>query len=234
MPPSRNRALFLAAGWLLTAAGAAEDWPQFRGPGGQGHSSETGLALSWSEAENIAWKAAIPGFGWSSPVVRKGRIWLTTSLDGGRSLRALAVDGRSGKILHDVEVFRPEEPGNIHAKNSHASPTPVLEDDRVYVHFGANGTACLDADGRVIWKAALPYRHGHGPGGSPVLFENLLIVNCDGTDVQYVAALEKTTGKIAWKSEREGQMAYSTPLAIRVDGADQLVSTVHVSQQNRS
>jgi outer membrane protein assembly factor BamB len=222
-------------GWLLilfliaAPPASGEDWPQFRGPGGQGHSAEKGLPLNWSDdgkvQENIAWKTAVPGLGWSSPVVRGARVWITTALDGGRSLRALCFDAATGEILKDVEVFHQSDPGQIHAKNSHASPTPVLEGDRVYVHFGAHGTACLSMEGKVLWKQVLRYAHRHGPAGSPVLFGRLLIVSCDGTDVQFVAALDAETGEVRWKKDRSGPMAYSTPLVARVGGEDQAVST---------
>jgi outer membrane protein assembly factor BamB len=204
---------------------AAEDWPQFRGPTGQGHSSEHGLPLTWSETKNIAWKVAVPGKGWSSPVLQGEQIWLTTGMDEGHSLRALCLQRDTGRLLYDVEVFHKDNPAPIHSKNSHASPTPVLEGNRVYVHYGAHGTACLSNDGRVLWKTELKYQHGHGPSGSPVMFEDLLIINCDGTDVQYVVALDKKNGQVRWKKMRDGQMSYSTPLVIAVGGADQVIST---------
>jgi outer membrane protein assembly factor BamB len=216
----------LAAAAMLTAAFAAADWPQFRGPGGQGHVTGRDYPLNWSETENVAWKTAIPGLGWSSPVVKGNQIWLTTADDEGHSLRAVCVDRTSGKIVHNVEVFHKEDPGRIHRKNSHASPTPVLEGDRVYVHFGSHGTACLTTDGKVVWRnEGLKYDHRHGPAGSPVLYHDLLIVSCDGTDVQFVIALDKHTGKERWKTTREGKMAYSTPLIVKVEGHDELIST---------
>ena len=182
----------------------AEEWPQFRGPEGQGHSSAEKLPLNWSEEKNIRWKVPVPGSGWSSPVVRDGRIWLTSAQDKGRSLRLVSLDLENGQLLYDLEVFRTENPGSIHSKNSYASPTALLEGDRVYVHYGTNGTAAVSTDGRVLWRSRLKYQHGHGPGGSPVLFEDLLIVSCDGTDVQYVAALDKENGKVRWKDSTPG------------------------------
>ncbi|MGH7138833.1 MAG: PQQ-binding-like beta-propeller repeat protein, partial [Pirellulales bacterium] len=195
-------------------------------PDGQGHSNQRGLPLKWSETENIAWKAPVAGLGWSSPVIAAGQIWLTTALDKGHSLRAVCLDSASGETMHDIEVFHADDPGGIHSKNSYASPTPILEQGRVYLHFGDLGTACLSTDGQVVWRnSELKYSHGHGPAGSPVLYHDLLIVSCDGIDVQYVAALDKHTGKLRWKTDRKGRMAYSTPLVIKVGGADQLVST---------
>jgi outer membrane protein assembly factor BamB len=202
----------------------AEDWPQFRGPGGQGHSSETGLPFEWSETDNVRWKIALPGLGWSSPSIEGGTIWLTTATEEGRSLRLLAVDRKSGKILKNVEVFHLEGDIPVHGKNSRASPTPVVDGDRVYVHFGSYGTACIRADGEVLWRTRLEYYHRHGPGGSPIVYKDLLIISCDGYDIQYVVALDKRTGEIRWKKPRAGYQAYTTPLLITVDGKDQMIS----------
>ncbi|HEY2894992.1 MAG TPA: PQQ-binding-like beta-propeller repeat protein, partial [Pirellulales bacterium] len=192
----------------------AEDWPQFRGPTGQGHSTATQLPDTWSEQENIRWKTAIPGLGWSSPVVAGNQIWLTTALDAEGSLRAICVDRQTGEMLRDVEVFRKEDLGRIAAKNSHASPTPVLDGERIYVHFGAHGTAGLTTDGKIVWRRELAYDHRHGPGGSPVIWNDLLLVVCDGPDQQFTIALDKHTGAERWKAEHRGQQAYSTPLII--------------------
>jgi outer membrane protein assembly factor BamB len=203
----------------------AEDWPEFRGPTGQGLSTETGLPLTWSETKNVRWKVAIPGKGWSSPAVQGDRIWVTSATEDGKSLRAICVDRNSGAITQNIEVFRPKSLGQLSPKNSHASPTPVLEGDKVYVHFGAYGTACITQSGEIVWKTRLDYDNGqHGPGGSPVLYNDLLIVSCDGLNIQYVTALDKTTGKIKWKKLREGYQAYSTPLVVRLPAGDQVIS----------
>ncbi len=222
-----SRYLMLAAVATMCArhGGAEEEWPQFRGPHAQGHASGTHLPITWSESENIAWKVAVDGRGWSSPVIRSNQIWMTAATDEGRSLRAVCRDTDTGRLKHNVEIFRLEDPGSIHSKNSHASPTPVLQDDRVYVHFGAHGTACLSSSGQILWRTEpWPYNHRHGPAGSPVLQDDLLIFSCDGTDVQFVVALDKRTGQVCWKTDREGPMAYSTPLVIRAAGVLQLVS----------
>lgn len=222
----------LALQWSAIASG--EDWPQFRGPTGQGHASDRSVAITWSESENITWKTPLPGRGWSSPVILGEQIWMTTATDEGHSLRAVAVDRRTGNVLHDLEVFQVAEPVRLNAKNSHASPTPLLEPGRLYAHFGTMGTACIDtASGNILWKTQeLVLDHKEGPGSSPILWRDLLIVNCDGIDTQAVTALDKQTGKIAWRTPRSGpldpnpdrQKAYSTPLVITVDGADQVVS----------
>lgn len=209
---------------LLGLAARAEDWPQFRGPDGQGHSSETNLPSEWSESQNLRWKVPIPGRGWSSPVLEGNRIWLTTATDDGYSLRLLSLDAGSGRILLNVEVFRLSGKIPIHEKNSQASPTPVLDGDRIYVHFGSHGTACVNRSGEVLWRTKLTYYHRHGPGGSPLLYQNRLIISCDGYDIQYVVALDKNTGNICWKKPRAGYQAYTTPLLLRVNGRDQVLS----------
>jgi outer membrane protein assembly factor BamB len=223
-PPRRAPRLILLA--LLGGLAAPAEWPQFRGPSGQGQSPASGLPLKWSESENIAWKVALPGQGWSSPVISGGQIWLTAATERGASLRALALDQQSGRVLHNVEVFRVTGPPAIHEKNTYASPTPILEPGRVYVHFGTLGTAALNRQGEIIWKnQQLGYAHGHGAGGSPALAGDLLVISCDGTDQQYVVALDKNTGEIRWKTPRRGgAMAYTTPLVIPRGSGRQVVS----------
>lgn len=202
-----------------------QDWPQFRGPTGQGVSDERGLPLTWSENKSVRWKVAIPGRGWSSPVVQGDRIWLTTATEEGKSLRAIAIDRNTGAILLNVEIFRLKSARLANGKNSFASPTPVVEGDRVYLHFGAFGTACITQSGEIVWKTRLEYDNGqHGTGGSPLIYEDLLIVSCDGNDVQFVAALDKATGKVRWKKMREGYQAYTTPLIVALPEGDQVIS----------
>src|SRR4030095_13461245 len=134
---------------LLLCATLSGDWPQFRGPTGQGTSDERGLPLNWSETRNVRWKVPIPGKGWSSLVIQGDRIWLTTATEDGKSLRAIAVDRNSGAIVQNIEVFRLKSAKLTNSKNSFASPTPVLDGDRIYVHFGAFGTACITQSGEV-------------------------------------------------------------------------------------
>jgi outer membrane protein assembly factor BamB len=230
--PKRLLVLLLIAG--ATALVQAEDWPQFRGPTGQGHATERGLPLEWSETRNIMWKTPVPGLGWSSPAVANGRVWLTTVVESkerrGRvsaSLRALAFDVSTGRELVNVEVFHLDDVGYVNPKNSRASPTPVVDGDRVYVHFGADGTAALSASGEILWTTHLRYESQHGNGGSPTLYRDLLIVNCDGNGGDaYVVALDTATGKPRWKTSRRkpADQAYSTPLVITVGQQDQLVS----------
>ena len=220
---NRRVAIFV----LLLAAPLSAQWPEFRGPGGQGHAPDTGLPLDWSETQNIVWKVRVPGAGWSSPVVADGRVWLTAAT-GTRdfSLRALAFDAATGQTAVDVEVFRARGADPINPKNSHASPTPVTDGERIYVHFGAQGTAALTPAGAITWKTQFPYQSQHGAGGSPILFGDLLIFSCDGSDDAFVVALDKRTGKVRWKTSRRlpADQAYSTPLVIRVGERDEVVS----------
>ena len=187
----------------------------------------TGVPLRWAESSNVTWKVPVPGRGWSSPVVSKGRVWLTTAT-GERdvSLRVMAFDLASGRELVNVEAFRVGGARAKHAKNSWASPTPIVDGDRVYVHFGADGTAALTTTGEIVWKARFPYDSQHGGGGSPVLHAGLLIFSCDGSDQAFVVAVDANTGKVKWKTSRRfpADQAYTTPLVIRVGDRDQVIS----------
>jgi len=216
----------LLLGQFLSLPLLAEDWPQFRGLTGQGLSPEKGLPLTWTETQNVRWKTPLPGSGWSSPSIVNNTIWLTTATDNNASLRLLSLDSTSGKILTNTEVFRVKDVGpGIHKKNSFASPSAIVQGDKVYVHFGFYGTACVSTKGEILWKQTLKYEPQHGPGGSPALFEDLLIFSCDGLDIQFVVALDAATGKIRWKTPRgKGNQAYSTPLLIDVAGKPQVIS----------
>ena len=223
----------------MSAAGprlAADDnWPQFRGPDGQGHAAGTGVPWRWSETENVRWKTPLHGRGWSSPVVWGNQVWLTTATEDGKQLYAMCVELATGRIVYDLKLFDVAEPAQIHTFNSYASPTPVIEEGRVYISFGSDGTACLDTHtGAVIWERRdLPCNHFRGPGSSPILFENLLIDHYDGFDYQYIVALDKETGRTVWKRDRDidfgtadGDMkkAFCTPLVIEAAGRTQLIS----------
>ena len=199
---------------LATSRPARADWPEFRGPFGNGHATAPGdktsndVPLTWSETQNIRWKTPIPYHGWSTPVVLSGQIWVTTATDDGHDFFALCIDAKSGKIVHNKKLFHcdsPEPLGNN--TNCYAAPSSAIEAGRVYVHFGSYGTACLDtATGDVLWKRDnLRCRHYRGPSSSVVLFENLLILTLDGVDLQYVVALDKRTGENVWKTDRDVQ-----------------------------
>ena len=242
---------------LLMAA--EPEWPQWRGPAGQGHAPAAhDLPVTWSETENITWKTPLPGRGWSSPVIGDGRIWMTTAtqeeatpaerarrLEGNRmagqlevsgavTIRVLCVEQATGTLLHDLELFTIADPQPIHKLNSYASPSPVLAGDRLYCHCGDFGVACIDATtGRVLWKNhELRLNHENGPGSTPVLWRDKLIVHLDGSDVQSIAAYDTATGMIAWQTARSGAVrddpqlkkAYGTPLLIELAGREVLVS----------
>ncbi len=235
---------------LLVPTMTVGDWPEFRGPWGNGHTSisssrkSIGLPLRWSETENVKWKTSIPHKGWSAPVVMNGRIWLTTATLKGHDFFVICVDANSGAISLNKKLFHTDNPEPLgNPLNSYASPSPVIESGRVYVHFGSYGTACIDTKTlEVLWKRSdLPCRHFRGPGSSPILFEDLLILTMDGVDVQYLVALDKTTGQTVWKTDRTAQWddldadgkpkdegdlrkAYSTPVLIDVDGKKQMIS----------
>jgi outer membrane protein assembly factor BamB len=230
-----NSRLIALAAAAVVCLGA--DWTEFRGPTGQGLAGDAALPIQWGPEKNVAWKQAIPGKGWSSPVVADGKIYLTTAApsegghDGDLSLRALCLDGDSGKILWSKEVFLEQKgkaPG-IHSKNSHASPTALVHGDRLFVHFGHMGTACLDLDGKVIWKNTdLKYQPVHGNGGTPILVGDSLIFSCDGQDQRFLAALSVKDGSLLWKTKRSVDavkgFSFHTPLLIAVEGKEQVVS----------
>jgi outer membrane protein assembly factor BamB len=217
---------------LLSAAFvSAADWPQFRGPTGDGHYTGPKLPAEWGPDTNVAWKTPIPGKGWSSPIVSKGKVYLTTAVpaEGGLSLRAVCIDAESGKIDWNVEARKADGSPFAHAKNSHASPTPVSDGERVYFHFGHLGTAALDLKGKVVWSVPGLYQKPvHGNGGSPILADGLVVFSADGTDKQLVVALDAATGKVAWDEPRSTKatkpFSFGTPTLAEVDGKKQVIS----------
>jgi len=224
----------LLVSWSSRLVGA-DNWPQFRGPAGDGHGQASGLPTTWSETDHVRWKTPIHGRGWSSPVVWNDQIWMTTATEDGRQLFAVCVDLATGRVLRDIRLFEVAQPDEIHITNSYASPTPVVEPGSVYAHFGCYGTACLNTStGLVQWERRdFLCNHWRGPGSSPILFEDLLIVHFDGYDHQYVVALDKATGATRWKMDRtidyqtdDGDLkkAFCTPTVIAVNGQLQLIS----------
>jgi outer membrane protein assembly factor BamB len=218
---------------VVASVASAGDWWEFRGPDGTGRYTGPALPLRWGPDQNVVWKADVPGLGWSSPVLVKGKLVLTTAVESADSfsLRALAVDAASGKPLWDKELFVEDKKTvpQPHKKNSHASPTPVSDGEKVWVHYGHMGTACLDLDGTVVWKNQdHPYKHINGNGGSPILVGDKLVFATEGTDVQRVIALDKATGKEAWKADLTGSKAFmkisfTTAQAVEVNGATQVI-----------
>lgn len=231
--------LGLVAGTLPLGA----QWPQYRGPDGQGRSTSAAIPTEWSETRNVRWKTAIHGKGWSSPVILDNQVWMTTATEDGRELWAVAVDRGSGRILHDLKLFHVATPQEAHVFNSYASPTPVIEPGRVYVTFGSPGTAALDTQtGKVLWERRdLECNHFRGAGSSPIVFGDLLIMHFDGSDRQYLVGLDKRTGRTRWLTERsidfrdlqpngkpkadgDYRKAFATPHVVMVAGRPVLVS----------
>ena len=220
----------LALGAAAAHAGETE-WPQFRGPTGQGLSSAVQVPTAWNATTHVAWKVAIPGRGWSSPVLARGRLYLTSAVgDTDKTLRALCLDATDGRVLWNTEVFHPDTASlaAMHAKNSPASGSPIVTTNRLYVHFGHMGTAALDLDGKVVWRQNdLTYQPVHGTGGSPILAGGALVFSCDGAKDPFVAALDAATGLLRWKTARhtpaKKPFSFSTPLAIEVRGATQII-----------
>ncbi|WP_461784052.1 PQQ-binding-like beta-propeller repeat protein [Prosthecobacter sp.] len=244
---------------LLNSVSFAGNWPEWRGPSAQGQANASGLPETWSETSNIAWKTPLPGRGHSTPVMWGDHIWLTTAIEktatseeakrrlesntgdqplvvlSSVSLRAVCVDRNSGKILHDIELLNVKDPQWAHQLNSYASPTPVLEEGRLYAHFGSFGTVALDTKTqKVLWKnEELNVMHENGPGSTAVLHGDRLISHFDGSDQQFIAGFDKNTGKLAWKTSRSGDMdprpqqkkAYGTPLIVTINGQPQVVSS---------
>lgn len=222
----------ILSGFFLATPGAlcqTDSWPNYRGPDNNGHSNARNIPQEWSESKNISWKTAIQGKGWSSPVIMDGQVWITTATPEGTEFTAICADLESGAIIYNTEVFTEDKPLEIHPLNSYASPAPVIEPGRVYVHFGTYGTACIDTgSGKILWsRSDINCDHEVGPGSSPVIFHDLLILTMDGTDVQYLEALNKNNGKTVWKKNRgldfsqlnfDQKKAFSTPVFREING----------------
>lgn len=255
---SRSVFCLLAMTVTLNTVSAGDLWPEWRGPGGQGVSDAKNLPVSWSETENIQWKVKVPGKGWSTPVIEGGRVWVTLGIDKTANkedyarrrkasknklpliisesvnLRTACFDLATGEQLHDIELLTEQNPQEIHVDNTYASPSPAFQDGKLFCHFGPYGSACVDtASGKKLWENRnLRVDHQNGAGSSPILWEDLLIVHCDGIDKQYIVALDKSTGEEVWKTIRSGklreneqlQKSYATALIVEVAGKAQVVS----------
>jgi outer membrane protein assembly factor BamB len=211
------------------------NWTHFRGSQLNGIAGNEKIPLKWDES-TIRWKTAIHDKGYSSPVIFGDQIWLTTASSEGKELYAVCIDFNTGRIVFDIKVFTPSEVEGKHSLNTYATPTPCIEKGYVYVHYGSLGTACIKtSDGSIVWKRTdLKCKHVQGPASSPVLYRNLLFLHFDGTDVQFIVALDKSTGKQVWRQDRPagpykalteiGRKAYITPIIINAGGRDLLIS----------
>ena len=241
---------------------AKEEWPRWRGPTANGHAGDAerqSYPLKWSATENVAWKTVVPGRGHSTPVISGDQIWMTTAVEVEASeeeakkrlevntgnqpvtvlekadLHAVCVDRKTGEVIHNVQLISIAKPQWVHALNSYASPSPVLRDGRLYCHFGTFGSACVDIEkAELLWtNTELQVMHENGPASSPLLVENMMIVHLDGSDKQMIAAFDAKTGKVAWRTDRSGEMgsnpqthkACGSPLAVEVAGKVQVVSS---------
>lgn len=232
------RYLFIFILVLLFSSGrnslSQDNWTHFRGSSLNGIAPSTKVPSDWNNS--VKWKTEIHGKGHSSPVVYGNQAWITTGTPDGKELYAICADYETGKIIYDIKVFAPESVQGKHGINTYASPTPAIEKDFVYVHFGSSGTACIrTTDGSVVWKRDdYKCKHVQGPGSSPLIYKNLLILHFEGTDVRYIVALDKATGKEVWRADRPdepyktmddiGKKAYMTPFIIKVKGHDQMIS----------
>lgn len=240
---------------------AQDSWPEFRGVNGSGIANDQSVPSVFGESQGVTWKTELPGRGWSSPVVADGVVWMTTAIekipteeeriamlrDGGIpenkyrqlaiassiTLQLLAVDLKSGSLTQSIELADEIRPEAIHSVNSYASPTPVIDGDKIYCHFGTYGTFCVDRlTGKTAWSRRLPLQHSVGPGSSPFIHGNHLILIQDGMERQYVAALDKATGETIWETDRpemeaptgDQKKSFCTPIAIQDEqGREQLI-----------
>ncbi|HEU4388509.1 MAG TPA: PQQ-binding-like beta-propeller repeat protein, partial [Blastocatellia bacterium] len=243
---------------LVTGSDGEAQWPQWRGPGGSGISSEKNLPTEWSETRNVQWKTEIPGRGHSSPIIWGRRIFLTTSIEGpavpgakavthirnGRvfvhpdsvgadhsyTIKVLCLDRETGKVLWERTAYEGTVYDNRHRKNTYASATPVTDGKYVWTFFDAEGAYCYDFDGQLVWKKSLGKfgKMGMGNGMSPVLYENLIILQCDQEDGgpgSFITALDKLTGKEVWRVPRTHRKTYATPLLVQTRQRTELIAS---------
>jgi len=236
---------------LLGLATADAPWPQFRGPSGDGIATGQSPPIEFGEEKNLTWKTPLPGKAWSSPVIADGVVWMTTAIQRVPSeeertellrntgnderrfksleiaktieLKLLAVDLETGESLRTIDLTTIEAPDAIHATNSYASPTPAIDGEFVFCHFGTFGTFCVRREsGEIVWHRELPLQHGVGPGSSPMVHNGKLILIQDGMDRQYVTALDVSTGETLWETDRppidardgDQKKAYCTPVVV--------------------
>ena len=237
-----KKASILLLTWLFLIpmynrlTGQEGNWTHFRGSDLSSIAAVEKAPLKWADDSGFRWKTDIQGKGWSSPVVYGNQIWVTTATEDGRELFAVCLDYQTGKIIYNIKVFTTDKPLRKHNINSYATPTPCIEKNFVYVHYGSLGTACINTNtGAIIWtRTDLKCEHVQGPASSPVIYKNLLILHYEGTDVRFIVGLDKATGKSVWKTDRPeepyvpltriGTKAYITPLILNVRGRDQLIS----------
>ncbi len=240
----------LSLSLALTAVLAAENWPQWRGPQGQGISSETGLPTEWAADRNIVWKTPLP-HGYSSPIVWGDRIFLTSAIEGEvvpgvvpesvriqqphpesvsgdkkHTLKLLALDARTGKIAWEQTAYEGPVFDARHRRSTFAGPTAITDGKMVYAYFGPEGLYAYDFSGKLAWKIVEKFHTlGLGTGTSPVLFENAVIIQRDQDEkTSVVVAYDRMTGKELWKTQRPIQITWSTPVLVNAGGRTELVT----------
>lgn len=211
-------------------------WTHFRGNNLSGISTDNQVPITWNDSTNIIWKTKMKGMGWSSPVIYGDQVWVTTATPDGKEMSGICVDFKTGHVLYDLLLFKTDTPSRKHDINSYATPTSCIENGFVYMSFGSAGTACVNtADGKIVWKRDdFKCEHAQGPGASLFLYKDLLIINFEGTESQYIVALNKKTGEQVWRADRPkecyehlqpiGKKAYITPIVMNVGGRDLLIS----------
>ena len=235
---------------LLVHSAAAENWPRFRGPTGQGISHEVNLPIHWTEETNVAWKIRVAGLGWSSPIVWNDFVFVTTATNEGADCHVMAIDRRTGETIWDTIVLQ-QAPERKEGKNSYATPTPVTDGERVYAVFGDGSIVAIGFDGKLLWtNREIRHYSRHGLGASPILFKDRLIMTYDGSnrvavpgdwpnnsdeerlgwqipwDQAQIVALDTSTGKRIWIARRgKSRVAHATPNLLEQEGQFQLVST---------
>ncbi len=234
----RTQLLACWLGFAITIGGSrvvsAQNWPQFRGPGGQGVSAETDLPTAWTAA-NVVWRTPLPGPGHSSPVIWNDRIFVTAYrppegrlrryfTTAGGKLFVVCLDKASGRVVWEREVPTTDIEDH-HSTNSPASPTPVTDGTHVYVHFGSHGLICYDFDGRTVWEKRLgPVKNTWGSASSPTLLGDVLLLNSDSDGDDFLLAVDKRTGQTIWQTSRTNvTRAWPTPVVWTVDGLSQIV-----------
>ena len=249
--------LGVAALSFLAGNASAGNWPQWRGPDGSGISSEKNLPSEWSPTKNIKWKTPIDGRAHSSPIVWGNRVFLTTAVEGDvvagakavkhmegdkeflhpdsvgadrkHSFKVICLDRDSGKVLWQSTAWEGTPYDNRHRKSSYAASTPATDGKLVYAFFGTEGIYAYDFKGKLAWKAQLGNLGtvGMGTGTSPILFDNLVIVQCDEENgaASFIVALDKKTGKEVWKTPRKVQVSWSTPLLARTSTRAELITS---------
>lgn len=212
------------------------NWTHFRGSNLNGISDEQNVPINWNDSTNIIWKTDIPGKGWSSPVVFGNQVWVTSAGEDGKQMAGICLDFNTGKLNYNINLFDPDSTYPKHSINTYATPTPCIEEGFVYLNFGTYGTTCVDTrNGKVVWKNTdLNCDHVQGPGSSPILYKDMIILHFEGVDVQYIVALDKKTGETIWRTDRPvalyeglapiGKKAYITPIIMNVNGRDLLIS----------